>query len=117
MTPFLMLEPVVGVEPTTCCLRNRYPRFYHVLSGAVFSIIITFILCVISWFWAIYYGLGFQLGIQAKRMDLGLTSAHSMHLLAPGRALGSTSASRFNSATQRSQGHPLGLTGHAPLAS
>ena len=23
LSPVLMLEPVVGVEPTTCCLRNR----------------------------------------------------------------------------------------------
>ena len=22
LLPFLLLEPVVGVEPTTCCLRN-----------------------------------------------------------------------------------------------
>jgi hypothetical protein len=25
--PFLLLEPVVGVEPTTCCLRNDSSRF------------------------------------------------------------------------------------------
>jgi hypothetical protein len=24
LLPFLLLEPVVGVEPTTCCLRNRW---------------------------------------------------------------------------------------------
>src|SRR6266545_934869 len=25
LLPFLLLEPVVGVEPTTCCLRNSFP--------------------------------------------------------------------------------------------